>query len=148
MASNRVIGKDGDLPWRLPEDLKWFKKLTLGHPIVMGRKTMQSLGRPLPKRRNIVISRSLEEAPDGFELIDSCEAVPGCLSDQESIFVIGGAEIYKAMFPLCHEIYLSYVFHPYDGDTRLVEFEEDFALAEILYEDENFELRHYEKLSS
>ena len=59
MASNRIIGKDGDLPWKLSEDLKWFKKMTVGFPIVMGRKTMESLGRPLPKRRNIVISRNL-----------------------------------------------------------------------------------------
>ena len=146
MASNRVIGKDGDLPWQLPEDLKWFKKLTLGHPIVMGRKTMQSIGRPLPKRRNVVISRSLDEVPDGFELVNSCDAISEHLADEESIFVIGGAEIYKAMFPLCQEVYLSFVFHPYDGDTHLVEFEEDFTLAEILHRDEDFELRRYEKV--
>ena len=66
MASNRVIGKDGGLPWKLSADLKWFKKMTLGHPIVMGRKTMESIGRPLPGRRNLVISRNLEVAPEGF----------------------------------------------------------------------------------
>ena len=147
MASNRVIGKDGDLPWRLPEDLKWFKKLTIGHPIVMGRKTMQSIGRPLPKRRNIVVSRSLDKAPEGFELVNSCEAVANYLADKETIFVIGGAEIYKAMFPLCQEVYLSYVYHPYDGDTQLVEFEGGFEHPEILYQDDDFELRHYKRLA-
>ena len=68
MASNRVIGKDGGLPWRLKEDLKWFKKMTVGHPILMGRKTMDSIVHPLPKRRNFVISRNLETVPEGFEL--------------------------------------------------------------------------------
>ena len=73
MASNRVIGKDGGLPWNLSADLKWFKKVTLGFPIVMGRVTMESIGRPLPGRRNLVISLSLESAPEGFELVSSCE---------------------------------------------------------------------------
>jgi dihydrofolate reductase len=121
MASNRVIGKDGDLPWRLPEDMKWFKKLTLGHPIVMGRKTMDSLRGPLPKRRNVVISR------------------------EETIFVIGGAQIYGEMIPRCDEVLLSFVFHPYEGDALLPEFEDGFELAEVLHSDENFELRRYRR---
>ena len=145
MASNRVIGKDGDLAWRLPEDLKWFKKLTLGNPIVMGRKTMDSLGRPLPKRRNVVISRSLDEAPEGFELVSSCEAAVELLAGEETVFVIGGAQIYGEMMPQCDEVYLSHVFHPYEGDTMLPEFEDGFELAEVLHRDEDFELRRYSK---
>lgn len=143
MASNRVIGKDGDLPWRLPEDLKWFKKLTVGNPIVMGRKTMESIGRPLPKRRNIVISRSLTEAPDGFELVNSCEAAIEHLASEPVINIIGGAEIYRLMLPHCSEVFMSYVFHPYEGDTYLAEFEDDFELLEIVHRDEDFELRRY-----
>jgi dihydrofolate reductase len=143
MASNRIIGRDGDLPWRLSEDLKWFKKLTLGHPIVMGRKTMESIGRPLPKRRNIVISRSLEEAPEGFELIASCDEVRELCGEAETIFVIGGAQIYGEMLPECDEVLLSYVYHPYEGDTELPSFEEDFEMKEILYQDDDFELRRY-----
>ncbi len=145
MASNRVIGKDGDLPWRLPEDLKWFKKLTLGQPIVMGRKTMESIGRPLPKRRNIVLSRSLTEVPEGFELLDSPDAIWEHLADEEAICIIGGAEIYRLLLPACNELYLSYVYHPYDGDTELPLFEEQFELAETLYQDDDFELRRYIK---
>mgnify|MGYP003639777273 CR=1 FL=1 len=145
MASNRVIGKDGDLAWRLPEDLKWFKKLTLGNPIVMGRKTMDSLGRPLPKRRNVVISRSLDEAPEGFELVSSCEAAVELLAGEETVFVIGGAQIYGEMMAQCDEVYLSHVFHPYEGDTRLPEFEDGFELAEVLHRDDDFELRRYLK---
>lgn len=143
MASNRVIGKDGDLPWRLPEDLKWFKKLTLGSPIVMGRVTMESLGRPLPKRRNVVISRSITEAPDGFELVESCDAALDLLQSEEVVFVIGGGQIYREMIPQCDEVLLSYVFHPYEGDTHLFEFEDAFTVAEILHRDDDFELRRY-----
>ena len=145
MASNRIIGKDGDLPWRLPEDLKWFKRLTSGHPIVMGRRTMDSLGgRPLPKRRNLVLSRSLsaDDLPEGFEKID---ADPEALRrlDEESVFVIGGAEIYRLLFPHCDEIYLSYVFEPHPGDTSLPGFEEDFELAEVMATYPEFEVRRY-----
>lgn len=143
MASNRVIGKDGDLPWRLSEDLKWFKKMTLGFPIVMGRKTMESLGRPLPKRRNIVISRNLESVAEGFELVRSCEEAVDLLAGEEQASIIGGAQIYGEMIPLCDEVLLSYVFHPYEGDTILPEFEEDFAMVEVIYRDEDFELRRY-----
>jgi dihydrofolate reductase len=143
MASNRIIGKDGDLPWKLSEDLKWFKKMTVGSPIVMGRKTMESLGRPLPKRRNIVISRNLESVADGFELVRSCEAAVALLAGEEEASIIGGAQIYGEMIPLCDEVLLSYVFHPYDGDTVLPEFEDEFEMVEVLYRDEDFELRRY-----
>ena len=143
MAANRVIGKNGDLPWRLSEDLKWFKKMTLGFPIVMGRKTMESLGRPLPKRRNIVISRNLESVADGFELVRSCEEAVALLAREEAASIIGGAQIYGEMIPLCDEVLLSYVFHPYEGDTTLPEFEEDFEMVEVIYCDEDFELRRY-----
>lgn len=143
MASNRIIGKDGDLPWRLSEDLKWFKKMTLGFPIVMGRKTMESLGRPLPKRRNIVISRNLESVAEGFELVRSCREAVALLACEEQASIIGGAQIYGEMIPLCDEVLLSYVFHPYEGDTILPEFEEDFEMVEVIYRDEDFELRRY-----
>jgi len=143
MASNRVIGKDGDLPWRLSEDLKWFKKMTLGFPIVMGRKTMESLGRPLPKRRNIVISRNLDSVAEGFELVRSCEEAVGLLAGEEQASIIGGAQIYGEMIPLCDEVLLSYVYHPYEGDTILPEFEEAFEMVEVIYRDEDFELRRY-----
>lgn len=143
MASNRVIGKDGGLPWKLSADLKWFKKVTLGFPIVMGRVTMESIGRPLPGRRNLVISRSLASAPEGFELFPSCEAAISALAGENEASIIGGAQIYREMMPLCEEVLLSYVFHPYEGDTLLPEFEEDFEMVEILHRDEDFELRRY-----
>ena len=143
MASNRIIGKDGDLPWKLSEDLKWFKKMTVGFPIVMGRKTMESLGRPLPKRLNIVISRNLESIAEGFELVRSCDEAVALLAGEEQASIIGGAQIYGEMIPLCDEVLLSYVFHPYEGDTVLPEFEDTFEIKEVIYRDEDFELRRY-----
>lgn len=143
MASNRVIGKDGGLPWRLKEDLKWFKKMTIGHPILMGRRTMDSIVHPLPKRRNIVISRQLVTAPEGFELAASCTQALDMLGEETEASIIGGAQIYRAMIPLCNEVLLSYVFHPYEGDTTLPEFESQFEMVEIIYHDEDFELRRY-----
>lgn len=143
MASNRVIGKNGGLPWRLSEDLKWFKKMTLGYPIVMGRKTMESLGRPLPERRNIVISRTLTDVTDGFELVRGCGEALDLLADEETASIIGGAQIYREMIPLCDEVLLSYIFHRYEGDTKLPEFEEKFVVKEILFRNEDFELRRY-----
>lgn len=143
MASNRVIGRNGGLPWKLSADLKWFKKVTLGFPIVMGRVTMESIGRPLPGRRNLVISRSLDSAPEGFELVPSCEAAMQALAGETEASVIGGAQIYREMMPLCEEVLLSYVFHPYDGDTLLPDFEDDFEMVEVLHRDEDFELRRY-----
>ncbi|MDF1656429.1 MAG: dihydrofolate reductase [Verrucomicrobiales bacterium] len=143
MASNRIIGKDGDLPWRLSEDLKWFKKMTVGHPVVMGRKTMESLRGPLPKRRNIVISRNASELPEGFELVGSCEEALEQLEGEEQISIIGGAQIYKEMLPQCDEVLLSYVFHPYEGDTELPPFEDEFSMKEVIYSDDDFELRRY-----
>jgi len=107
MASNRVIGKEGKLPWHLPEDFRWFKKLTMGHPIVMGRKTCESIGRPLPGRRNIVVSREWSEAPEGFELVNAIKAL-GDLDLKEEVFVIGGAVLYQELLPQCEQLYLSY----------------------------------------
>jgi len=145
MASNRVIGRDGRLPWHLPEDLKRFKQLTLGHTVIMGRKTMESIGRALPKRRNIVVSRTLEpgDAYPGCEIVSSCEAALGLLRDGETGFVIGGAELYAALLPECSELYLSYVFAAHEGDVSLPRFEDDFTLIEVLYADDNFELRRF-----
>lgn len=143
MASNRVIGRDGGLPWHLPGDLRWFRKLTLGHPVLMGRKTMESIGRPLPGRRNLVISRSLATVPGGFELAPTCESALALVSGETEASVIGGAQIYAELLPRCDEVLLSYIFQPHEGDTVLPPFEASFELVEVLHRDEDFELRRY-----
>lgn len=145
MASNRVIGRGGDLPWRLPEDWKWFKKLTMGHPMLMGRKTMDSIGKPLPGRRNIVLSRTLSDGEqiEGFDLIRDLKQIDSALEREDEAWVIGGSEIYRLLIPRCDEVYLSYVFDEYEGDTFLPPFEDDFEIAEVLTETSDFELRRY-----
>ena len=148
MASNRVIGRDGQLPWRISKDLQWFKRLTVGHPVLMGRKTMESLGKPLPKRKNFVLSRSLKsqaETPRGFIPLAAPDDIQNHCPNAEIVFVIGGAQIYRLMFPRCQRVYLSRIFDPYPGDTELPEFESDFELREILHRDDDFELLVYQK---
>ncbi len=142
MASNRVIGKEGKLPWHLPEDFRWFKKLTMGHPVVMGRKTCESIGRPLPGRRNIVVSRQWADAPEGFELVNSVESLDD-LDLQGDVFLLGGAMLYEKLLPKCEELYLSYVFEEYQGDACFPAFEELFDLQEVMVSYPEFELRRY-----
>ena len=142
MASNRVIGRDGTLPWHLPEDFKWFKKTTMGRPMVMGRKTWDSIGRPLPGRRNIVVSRTLREAPEGTELAAGVEQLDD-LGLEGEVFVIGGAGLYRAMLPMCKEVLLSFVFEAHEGDTTFPPFEDDFAVPEVVATFEEFEVRRY-----
>ncbi len=142
MASNRVIGRDGALPWHLPEDFKFFKRTTMGRPIIMGRKTWQSIGRPLPGRRNILVSRNLSAAPEGTELVGGVDALDQ-LGLEGEVFVIGGAGLYQAMLPLCAEVLLSYVFAAHEGDTVFPPFEAEFAPPQVLETFADFEVRRY-----
>lgn len=117
MAKNRVIGIDNKMPWHLPADFAWFKRNTLGHPVIMGRKTFESIGRPLPGRRNLVISRNANWHSDGCEVSGSlAEAFNRC-KDNESVFVIGGATLYNEALPLANSIYLTEVDASPNGDT-------------------------------
>lgn len=119
VAANGIIGHRNAMPWRLPEDLRRFKALTLGHPIIMGRKTYESLGRPLPGRRNIVISRRQCLDSDGCLSVGSVgEALQACPTEDGEIFVIGGAQIYAEALPLVQRLYLTEIHHDYPGDTR------------------------------
>ncbi|MBC7759898.1 MAG: dihydrofolate reductase [Phormidesmis sp. FL-bin-119] len=114
---NNGIGKDNKLPWHLPADLKHFKALTTGHPIIMGRKTFESIGKALPNRRNIVISRQTDYFAEGISVVSSLdEAFRICQTDDES-FVIGGAEIFKYALPLANILYLTVIHHEFNADT-------------------------------
>ncbi|MFC4277075.1 dihydrofolate reductase [Achromobacter aloeverae] len=116
-ARNRVIGRDNALPWKLPGDLAHFKRTTLGHPIVMGRKTWESLGRPLPGRRNIVISRDPAYAAAGAEVVGSLPAALAACADVAQVCVIGGAQIYAAALPLAQRIVATEVQADVEGDA-------------------------------
>ncbi len=116
-ADNRVIGRDNTLPWRLPGDLAHFKRNTLGHPIIMGRKTWASLGRPLPGRRNLVLSRAPGFSADGAEVLPSLEAALAACADASVACVIGGEQVFRLALPLADEIVATEVHAQIEGDT-------------------------------
>lgn len=132
MAANRVIGRGGRLPWHLPVDLKFFRRLTAGHPVLMGRKTWESLGRPLPNRRNLVLSRSLrpEDAP-GAEVLRSVEEFDA-LGIAGDVFVIGGAEVFRLLLPGISSVYLTVLEADAEGDVWLPEFEAEFPRVAVI----------------
>lgn len=117
MAANRVIGKDNQMPWHLPADLKHFKAVTLGKPVVMGRKTFDSIGRVLPGRRNVVISRSKPADPRGAEWVTSLQQALDVLQQQPEVMIIGGAEIYRQCLPLARRLYLTEIALETTGDA-------------------------------
>lgn len=121
VAKNGVIGRDGDLPWRLPDDLKAFKRLTLGKPVVMGRKTWESIGRPLPGRHNVVMTRSQNFDAPGAGVVRSAEEALELLADHEEIMVIGGGAIYRQFLDRAGRIYLTEVDAEVDGDVTFPE---------------------------
>jgi dihydrofolate reductase len=147
MASNRVIGREGELPWHLPGDLKFFKRTTLGHVVLMGRKTFDSivarLGKPLPQRMNIVLSRTMPPR-EGVHVIKDISELPSLITDASSpVFLIGGAQLYAALLPSCAEILLTLITQPHEGDAHFPFFEDDFELKEILERGDGYEIRRY-----
>ncbi|NDY95911.1 type 3 dihydrofolate reductase [Wenzhouxiangella limi] len=117
MARGRVIGRDGTMPWHLPADLRHFKRITLGHPVIMGRRTFESIGRPLPGRTNLVISRSRPQLPPGVCLVGSLEAALAEVAEEHPAMVIGGGQIYAAALPLAERLELTLIDAEVDGDT-------------------------------
>lgn len=117
MAKNRVIGIDNKMPWHLPADFAWFKKNTLGHPVVMGRKTFESIGKPLPGRRNIVVSRNPAWRANGCDVYSSLGAALGSCATTEEIFVIGGATLYREALPIADRVFITEVEASPSGDT-------------------------------
>ena len=122
VARNGIIGRDNTLPWHLPEDLKHFKALTTGHPIVMGRKTWESLGRPLPGRHNIVVTHDAAYYAAGATVVNSLEDALRLVNGAEELFVIGGAEIYRLALPLADRLQLTELDADFTGDTHFPDF--------------------------
>lgn len=130
VAQNGVIGDRNTLLWHISEDMKHFRALTTGHPVVMGRKTWESLGRPLPNRVNVVITRQAIEIP-GCRVVHSLDEAVALFAADEEIFIIGGAQIYAEALPRAGRFYLTRVFHDYEGDTRFPAWDEsEWQLAE------------------
>lgn len=124
MAHDRVIGKDNQMPWHMPADLAHFKRVTLGKPVLMGRKTFESIGRPLPGRRNLVISRNPGYQADGIEVVGSVDAALALLADNEvaEVMVIGGGHLYAELLPKADCLYLTRIELEVEGDTRFPAF--------------------------
>jgi len=141
MSLNRVIGAGNKIPWHLPEDFKWFKQTTTGHVIVMGRKTFESIGKPLPNRETIVLSRSQFQFP-GVKTIRSLDELKSLAGDRQ-IFICGGAQIYAQALPLCSDLYLTLVKREVEGDTFFPPFEERFELVEEIHDAPEFKILHY-----
>ncbi|NBV71468.1 MAG: dihydrofolate reductase [Burkholderiaceae bacterium] len=114
---NLVIGKENKIPWKISADLQFFKKVTMGYPIIMGRKTWESIGRPLPGRRNIVVSRNTSYSAVGAELVSSLEQALDSLKDFKRVFVIGGQQLFNQAFPLADELFITEIELQVEGDT-------------------------------
>ena len=143
MSPQRVIGSVGTIPWHISEDLRFFKRTTLGHAIVMGRKTYESLGKPLPGRENLVVSRTA--TLEGVRVFRSLSEIEEP-TDGRQLYVIGGAELYAALLPRCSEILLTRVSIDVAGDTWFPEFEREFDAGEVLETGANYEIRRHRRL--
>lgn len=131
MANNRVIGLDNKMPWHLPADLAFFKRVTVGKPVLMGRKTYQSIGRPLPGRKNIVLSRDASLVIEGVECVQSIEQAKLLLGDIEELMIIGGATIYEQFLPIAERLYLTFIELKVDGDTQFPDYQKHVQWHEI-----------------
>lgn len=123
MAKNRVIGKDNQMPWHLPADLKHFKAVTMAKPIVMGRKTYESIGRPLPGRQNVVISRNVDYQVEGCDVVNSIDEALELLAEIDEVMIIGGGFLYSQMIKQADNLYLTFIDLEIDGDTQFPEYE-------------------------
>ena len=169
MSLNRVIGNGNKIPWRIPEDFQWFKRKTLGHPVVMGRKTFECIGRPLPNRRHLVLTRRpqrlIEEHPCVFgrfkewrgreekgSACNNCDLllfrsidilIDFSIQFSRPVFVCGGEEVYRQLLPLCSNLYLTRVKREAEGDSFFPCFEDLFDLKEVLRECDAFRIEHW-----
>ncbi len=123
-STNDIIGVKGELPWRLPDDLRRFKQLTMGKPVVMGRRTFESIGRPLPGRQNIVITRQAEYAAAGCDVVASPAAALAAAADAAEVMIIGGSQVYKLFLPKAFRLYLTRVHAVIEGDARFPRIDE------------------------
>lgn len=117
IAQNNVIGKNNKLVWHMPADLRFFKNTTMGHTLIMGRKTFESFGKPLPGRKSIVITRQKDWNHEGVIVVHSLKDAIKLAPGSEEVFIVGGAEIYRQALPLCERMYLTIIHHDFEGDT-------------------------------
>ena len=145
MSLNRVIGAGNKIPWHLPEDFKWFKKMTTGQVIVMGRKTFEAIGKPLPNRETIILSRTQFQYP-GVQTICDLSQIDSA-KEPRTIFICGGAQVYAQALPLCSDLYLTLVKRVVEGDAFFPMFEHQFVAAEQILDCPEFQITHYRRSS-
>ena len=143
MSTNRVIGRGTAIPWHLPEDFAWFKEKTLGHIVVMGRATFESIGKPLPKRETIVLSRSGFAYP-GVRTVTSLNDID-VNADERTIFIAGGAQVYALALPHCSDLFLTHVSRVVEGDVLFPPFESMFDAGTRVRETPDFRVMHYRR---
>ncbi|MGM7701390.1 dihydrofolate reductase [Pseudalkalibacillus sp. Hm43] len=144
MGKNHVIGKNNDLPWRLPEDLKWFKQVSTGHTVIMGRKTYESIGKPLPNRKNVIVTNDKEYEAEGCIVTHSIEEA--LQQDGDETIVIGGAKIYEQVLDDADRLYMTYIDEEFEGDTFFPEYDEsewELTSKEIGIKDEKNPYDYY-----
>ena len=142
VSENNVISDHGELPWHLPEEYRWFKHKTMGGTLIMGRKTREAIGRALPGRTNLVLSRSQLSFTD-TTCFASIEALLAKLSDDQTAWVVGGAEIYRLFLPRCTFLYLSRIKGTFDGDVFFPPFEDQFARDQVIHENAAFRIERW-----
>jgi dihydrofolate reductase len=141
MSMNRVIGQGNRIPWHLPEDFKWFKKMTTGQVVVMGRKTFESIGKALPHRTTFVLSRTGFQHP-GVQTVADLGAID-LAAETRRVFICGGAQVYTQALPLCSDLYLALVKRVVEGDTLFPPFEDLFLPVEEVFDSPDFKITHY-----
>ena len=133
LSKNYQIGLNNQMPWHIPEDLAYFRQMTTGHTVIMGRKTFESIGKPLPNRNNIVLTTNPYFSAPGITLLNDLSAALNlCHNTNETVFIIGGGEIYKAFLPYVDRLYLTLINQVVVGDTSFPQFEKDFKLIQSL----------------
>ena len=141
MSENRVIGNNGDIPWHLPKDFNWFKRKTMSSILVMGRKTYESIGHPLPGRETYVLTRQAREIPGTHVFTDL--KILDELKTEKTIWIAGGGEVYSQTMDRCSEVYLTRVHRTVEGDAFFPEFEDQFKLDSIVEENGDFTIEHW-----
>lgn len=130
MAENRVIGRENEMPWDIPSELRRFKELTMGHPLIMGRKTFESIGRPLPGRKNIIITKQQGFAPPGCIVVNDLRAALAAAEGADEVFICGGEAVFLEALPLADKIHLTIIDEEFDGDAFFPEIPGDFVEVE------------------
>ncbi len=142
MSEGRVIANQGKLPWHLPEEYRWFKHKTIGGTLIMGRKTREAIGRALPKRTNLVLSRDKTELADS-KIFPSIESLLADLPNDLTVWVVGGTEIYRQFLARCTFLYISHIKGPFTGDTFFPEYEDRFVLNQVIHENADFRIERW-----